>query len=255
MWIEINGYGEDSVGISDGMSEYNKIWSVNDLNGWLKPEFQIHDSNTLNESDDEWSVDAPKDWDSFDIEIRMSNQYRFYNGENGQNEYLDEVKLVKTNSDELIKYFGSDIPHDSSQIEDLLYDKYFEDDDLQDFINQGETIEEIPDEFYGRDWDSDWDDVEFDVKIIDNTMNALCRPGFGPMRDGVNVPRNDPLIQRDWYNGWKKLHGMKWQTIDLPNGMNFHVFGPVSVRHRNIYTLITSDINELLRQLQLNEHQ
>ena len=46
--------------------------------------------------------------------------------------------------------------------------------------------------------------------FIDNTMNATCRPGGGP--DGRNAPRNDPLIQRAWYNGWKKLHGLKWQT-------------------------------------------
>lgn len=59
--------------------------------------------------------------------------------------------------------------------------------------------------------------------FIDNTMNSTCRPGGGPARDGVNMPRNDPLIQEAWYNGWKKLHGIKWQTADLPNGMNFHV--------------------------------
>ena len=49
---------------------------------------------------------------------------------------------------------------------------------------------------------------------IDNTMNATCRPGGGPARDGLNAPRYYPLIQRAWYNWWKKLHGMKYQTID-----------------------------------------
>lgn len=29
--------------------------------------------------------------------------------------------------------------------------------------------------------------------FIDNTMNATWRPGGGPARDGVNVPRNEPL--------------------------------------------------------------
>lgn len=43
--------------------------------------------------------------------------------------------------------------------------------------------------------------------FIDNTLNATCRPGGGPARDGADAPRNDPLIQRAWYNGWKKLHG------------------------------------------------
>ena len=89
--------------------------------------------------------------------------------------------------------------------------------------------------------------------FIDNTMNATCRPGGGPTRDGIDAPRNDQNIQRAWYNGWKKLHGMKWQTIDLPNGMNFHVYGPVSVRHNDLWTLRHSDINEKLRLLQIHE--
>ncbi len=35
-------------------------------------------------------------------------------------------------------------------------------------------------------------------RFIDNTMNATCCPGGDPTRDGVNAPRNDPLIQRAW---------------------------------------------------------
>lgn len=86
--------------------------------------------------------------------------------------------------------------------------------------------------------------------FIDNTMNAMCRPGGGPVNDGVNAPRNDPDLQRAWYNGWKKVHGMKYQTIDLPNGMNFHVYGPVSVRHNDLYTLHNSGIDDLLTVFQ-----
>jgi DDE superfamily endonuclease len=89
--------------------------------------------------------------------------------------------------------------------------------------------------------------------FIDNTMNATCRPGGGPARDGIDAPRNDPLIQRAWYNGWKKLHGMKYQTVDLPNGMNLHVWGPISVRHNDIVSLHESKINDLLVELQLGD--
>ena len=35
--------------------------------------------------------------------------------------------------------------------------------------------------------------------FIDNTMNSTCRPGGGPRRDGLNAPRNDPLIQQAFY--------------------------------------------------------
>jgi len=100
--------------------------------------------------------------------------------------------------------------------------------------------------------DCPFDEGDFDVfGFIDNTMNATCRPGGGPKRDGTRAPRNDPTIQRAFYNGWKKLHGYKWQTIDLPNGMNFHVWGPVSVRHNDLYTLSHSNVNDLLRDVQL----
>ncbi len=64
-----------------------------------------------------------------------------------------------------------------------------------------------------------------------------------------------PLLQQAWYNGWKKLHGMKYQTVNLPNGMNFDVFGPVSVRHNDLFTLYHSDIDAKLRQLQVNQRQ
>lgn len=50
-------------------------------------------------------------------------------------------------------------------------------------------------------------------------------------------------IRQAWWTGWKKLHGLKWQTVDFANGMNFHVYAPVSVvRHNDNYTLHRSEI-------------
>jgi len=89
--------------------------------------------------------------------------------------------------------------------------------------------------------------------FIDNTLNATCRPGGGPERDGANAPRNDPLIQQEFYSGWKKLHGIKWQTIDLPNGMNFHVFCVGSLRRNDLESLEESRVNEKLQNLQLGQ--
>lgn len=89
--------------------------------------------------------------------------------------------------------------------------------------------------------------------FIDNTMNSTCRPGGGPARDGTNAPRNDPLIQRAFYNGWKKLHSLKWQTVDLPNGMNFHAWGPCSGRHNDQESLEFSRLNEILVDMQQGE--
>jgi hypothetical protein len=95
-----------------------------------------------------------------------------------------------------------------------------------------------------------------DLKIfgfIDNTLNSTCRPGGGPACDGENAPRNDPDIQRAYYTGWKKMHGQKFKTVDLPNGMNGDVFGPVSCRQMDKQNLIDSHINDRLGLLQQHE--
>jgi hypothetical protein len=85
--------------------------------------------------------------------------------------------------------------------------------------------------------------------FIDNTMNAFCRPG-GVIDEGEQARRVPREVQQAWWTGWKKLHGMKWQTLDLPNGMNFHVWGAASVRHNDLYTLQQSNIEEKLMVLQ-----
>jgi hypothetical protein len=89
--------------------------------------------------------------------------------------------------------------------------------------------------------------------FTDNTMNGCCRVGGGPTQDGAGAPRNPTLIQRAWYNGWKKLHGMKWQTVDLPNGMNAHVWGACSVRHNDIWMLNHSNLNDIVAAAQAGQ--
>ena len=80
----------------------------------------------------------------------------------------------------------------------------------------------------------DEENIYFNVALfIDNVIWATCRPGGGPVNDGVNSPRNHPLIQQSFYSGWKMIHGLKWQTIGMPNGMMFHSWGPVSCRHND----------------------
>jgi hypothetical protein len=43
---------------------------------------------------------------------------------------------------------------------------------------------------------------------------------------------------------------MKWQTVDLPNGMNYHCWGPVSLRHNDLFTYEHSKINEIIALMQ-----
>jgi hypothetical protein len=77
--------------------------------------------------------------------------------------------------------------------------------------------------------------------FIDNTLIATCRPGGGG-GDGVQAPRVPKDVQQAWWTGWKKLHGIKWQTVMLANGMDLHVYGPGSVRHNDNWMLTQSDI-------------
>jgi nuclease HARBI1 len=89
--------------------------------------------------------------------------------------------------------------------------------------------------------------------FIDNTILGTDRPGGGPVEDGEGSLRKDPIIQRAFYNGWKKVHGVKFQTVDLPNGMNAQISGPYSCRRNDLFTLRDSNLNQKLSDLQRNE--
>jgi nuclease HARBI1 len=107
---------------------------------------------------------------------------------------------------------------------------------------------------YGCNFSSSTEPGGFNVfGFLDNTTVETCRPGGGPAEPGVNAPRHDSLIQRSFYNGWKSQHGIKFQSISLPNGMDCHIFGAVSLRHNDLYTLSESEIVAKLRQLQAHE--
>ena len=89
--------------------------------------------------------------------------------------------------------------------------------------------------------------------FLDNTIIATSRVGSGSLEDEEGSARKNPLIQQTWYNGWKKVHGIKYQTFDLPNGMNAQVYGPLSCRRHDLFVLNESNLNEKLFQLQRNE--
>ena len=65
----------------------------------------------------------------------------------------------------------------------------------------------------------------FDVALfIDNTMLAFDRPG-GVEAEGPAAARCLLELQEAWYTGWKKICGMKFQSVMLANGMDFEVYG------------------------------
>ena len=70
--------------------------------------------------------------------------------------------------------------------------------------------------------------------FIDGTVRAISRPG-------VN--------QKTVYNGHKKVHGLKFQSVVLPNGIIAHIYGPVEGKRHDCSMLRMSD---LLTKLSLN---
>lgn len=53
-----------------------------------------------------------------------------------------------------------------------------------------------------------------------------------------------------FYNGWKKHHGHKYQSVELPNGMTADMYGPVSFWHNDLEVFRDSQLNERLAALQ-----
>ena len=77
--------------------------------------------------------------------------------------------------------------------------------------------------------------------FIDDHCFESCRPG-GPNGSGAGQIRAPTLLQRAFYNGWKSMHGLKWQTVDAPNGMTMDMWGPKSLRHSDLNLLEWSSV-------------
>ena len=69
--------------------------------------------------------------------------------------------------------------------------------------------------------------------FIDGTLRACCRP-----------TRN----QRMLYNGHKRVHGLKYQSVTTPSGMIASLFGPIEGKRHDSAML---NLSGLLQQLQL----
>ena len=67
--------------------------------------------------------------------------------------------------------------------------------------------------------------------FVDGSYFRSCTPGTGPDGDFEGAPRkvDSYLIQRAFYTGYKKIHGLAIMSIMLPNGLHF-IYGPVSAR-------------------------
>ena len=61
--------------------------------------------------------------------------------------------------------------------------------------------------------------------FVDGTVRAICRP---------------KVNQRVVYNGHKRVHSLKFQSVVAPNGLIAKFFGPVEGRRHDAAMLVTS---------------
>ena len=86
--------------------------------------------------------------------------------------------------------------------------------------------------------------------FIDDTGVATCRPGSGPESDEYGAARRLRWkeIQRAFYSGYCKKHGIKFQSVVLPNGMFGSIFA-ASLRHNDMGMLNMSGLVDHLMDI------
>ena len=75
--------------------------------------------------------------------------------------------------------------------------------------------------------------------FIDGTVRPISRPG-----------RN----QRVMYNGHKKVHSIKFQSIAAPNGLIANLYGPVEGKRHDSAMLAKSQVLNQLQRFSFNPH-
>lgn len=69
--------------------------------------------------------------------------------------------------------------------------------------------------------------------FIDGTIRPICRPSKG---------------QQAMYNGHKRVHALKFQTVVTPDGLISHLFGPVDGRRHDLFMLNESGFKDVLEK-------
>ena len=76
--------------------------------------------------------------------------------------------------------------------------------------------------------------VDLDVwGFIDGTVRSICRPS---------------AHQRMFYNGHKRVHALKYQSVVTPDGLISHLYGPVEGRRHDAGVLLESNLLPMLQQ-------
>lgn len=90
--------------------------------------------------------------------------------------------------------------------------------------------------------------------FIDDTIDQLRTPFSGPRGDYVGASRKPAYAdgQRSVYTGYIHTHGLKLETVLLPNGISVF-FGPVSARCGDRGVMGQSGLDAFLATLQMND--
>ena len=133
---------------------------------------------------------------------------------------------------DLIPRFGRPVPElcmMSNYIQDHIYDNYMH---LLNSFNQAWLA---PDqlELFANKIHQKGAPLDFCWGFVDGTVRPLCRPSYG---------------QRILYNGHKKVHAIKFQSVVAPNGLIANLFGPVEGRKHDSSMLALSNLYQDLVQ-------
>ena len=90
------------------------------------------------------------------------------------------------------------------------------------------------------------DAVQTCFGFLDGTVHKTTRPQPNRRERGV---RNLNNVQRACYNGHKRHHGLKFQSIVLPDGLVAQMFGPVEGRRHDSTLLKFSKLDEKMAML------
>jgi hypothetical protein len=71
--------------------------------------------------------------------------------------------------------------------------------------------------------------------LIDGTLQHTCRPSNA-----------DPLVQQSIYSGHKRHHGLKFQSVVLPDGIIGMMYGPLQGRQHDTTLLTKSNLGHII---------
>lgn len=145
------------------------------------------------------------------------------------------------------KAFNAFVSHVFDNFQHLLHDnfKWFQDNGYLD--ESAKAIDKKMREVDGFNPPDSW------FNNVCCFIDCNCLPtscvGGGPSEDGANSLRWSAKIQEAFYNGWKSIHGLKHQSVDIAHGISIDLSESYSLRRNDLYLLRKTDVNNKMRAL------